>query len=85
MQITPPKQVGCFKHRHTIHHIWSVQGEWSTKDTVAFLTMDYNSAFPTLSHNFIGAVLVFIQLPQGFVDLFLSSLLSCYYFVVGIG
>ena len=50
---------------------------------MAMLTVEYNNAFPTLSHNFIRAVLVFIQLPQGFADLVLSSLLSTYYFVVG--
>ena len=45
---------------------------------MAILTVDFNNALPTLSHNFIRAVLVFIQLPQGFVDLVLSSLLSWY-------
>ena len=47
------------------------------------LTVDYSNAFPTLSHNFIRAVLVFIQLPHGFMGLVLSSLFSCFYFLVG--
>ena len=71
-----PIQVGCFKHQHMIQHIWSVQGEWSTEDTMAILLVECNNAFPALSHNSIRAAPVFIQLPQGFVDLVLSSLLS---------
>ena len=83
MQITPPQRVGCFKHWHMIQHTWSVQGEWATEDAMAILTVDYNHAFPVLSHTFTRAVLVFIQLLHGFVDLVLSSLLCCYYFLLG--
>ena len=50
---------------------------------MALLTVDYNNAFPTVSHNFVRAMLVCIQLPAGFVDLVLSSLLSSYFFLVG--
>ena len=50
---------------------------------MVLLIMDCSNAFPTLSHNFARAVLDFIPLKQGFVDLILSSLLSSCFFLVG--
>ena len=38
MQITLPQQVGCFRHRHMIQHIWSVQGQWSRGAVVCELS-----------------------------------------------
>ena len=47
------------------------------------LTIDYRTAFPTLSHNFITAALTFFSFPPTFVNLVISSLRSQYHFLVG--
>ena len=50
---------------------------------MALLIVDYSNAFPALSQNLIPAVVIFIRLLQGFVELLLSSLMPAYFFLVG--
>ena len=43
MQIAPPQQIGCFKGRLMVYHIWGVRSEWESARTMALLSIDYQA------------------------------------------
>ena len=61
-----------------INHIWGVRSEWDTAKAMALLSINYQNAFPTLSHVFIHSVLAFINLPEPVIQLIMQSLQGDY-------
>ena len=68
-----------------IHHFWGVKGGYETLEKGVLVSFDFSNAFPTLAHNFIQAVLHFIQLPPFHVMFILSTLTTPYHFCAGRG
>ena len=62
-QLTHRKQVGCIKGRQMMHHIWGLRSQYESMSRGALVTFDFSNAFPTLTHQFISAVLQLIHLP----------------------
>ena len=49
------------------------------------MSFDFSNVFPTLTHNFITAVLRLIELPECMISFILSTLTAPYHFCVGRG
>ena len=84
-QLTHRRQVGCVKGRHMINHIWAVRSRWEGMRSGVLVSFDFSNAFPTLTHNFITAVLRLIELPECMISLILTTLTAPYHFCVGRG
>ena len=84
-QLMHKQQVGCVKGRHMIHHIRGVKGVFDSLDKAVLVSFDFSNAFPTLSHNFVEAVLRTIQLPPFHVMFIMSTLVPPYHFYMGKG
>ena len=66
-RLTHRKQVGCVRGKQTMHHIWGVRSQCESMSRGALVTFDFSNAFPTLTHQFISAVLqlIFVEDPDG--------------------
>ena len=68
-----------------LHHVWGVCSSYDTMHTGALVTFDYSNAFPSLTHQYIAAVLELIQLPASYMAFVLDVLSAPYHFCVGRG
>ena len=68
-----------------IHHIWGVTGGFDSLHKCALVSFDFSNTFPTLSHTFVEAVLLTIQIPPFHIQFILSTLVAPYHFCVGWG
>ena len=50
-----------------MHHIWGMRSEKESMSRGALVTFDFSNAFPTLTHQFISAVLQLIHLPAHYI------------------
>ena len=51
----------------------------------AMISFDFSNAFPTLTHEFISAVLRLIEMPSTIISFIMSTLTAPYHFCVGRG
>ena len=65
-----------------LHHIWGVRSPWESSASMAMLSVDYQNAFPSLSHAFIQSVPEYVCLPVAFVCLVMQPLRCDYQFFV---
>ena len=84
-RLTHRRQVGCVKGRHMINHIWAARSGWEGMRSGVLVSFDFSNAFPTLTHNFITAVLRLIELPECIISFILLTLTAPYHFYVGRG
>ena len=84
-QLTHRRQVGCVKGRHMINHIWAVRSGWEGMRSGVLVSFDFSNAIPTLTHNFITAVLRLIDLPGCMISFIFTTLTAPYHFCVGRG
>ena len=83
-QLTQRHQVGCIKGRQMLHHIWGVCSSYDAMQSGALVTFDYSNAFPSLTHQYIAAVLELIHLPATYIA-FVLDVLSPLPFLFGKG
>ena len=83
--LTHKQQVGCLKGRVMQQYIWSVASAFQPRSQRIVVSFDFSNAFPTLSHNFIEAVLNHIQLPLMLIRFIMSTLKAPCMFCIGQG
>ena len=68
-----------------INHVCAVRSGWEGMRSGVLVSFDFSNAFPTLTYNFITAVLRLIELPECIISFILSTLTAPYHFCVGRG
>ena len=82
-QLTAPEQKGFMRKRRMIDHIWGVQGLWETHGDGGYLTIDFLKAYNSVAHDHMSTYLRFLALPEPYLRLIMSLVVSPILFCVG--